>query len=81
MITYTRRLTIRRAWNWKRDPGWRWECPPCPQHARTIQGFTADTTWSSRAWRRERTPAIAHGLAMDGARRHLHKFHRKDPTP
>jgi hypothetical protein len=80
MATQTVRLVVRRARNWKRDPGWAWSCPPCPQHERTVRGFTADSTFTSRQRARSSTPTPpAQSRAMDGARRHLHRYHRENP--
>ena len=72
------RLTVRRARNWKGEPGWRWCCTVTASHpsGRPIAGFTADHTWTS-SWRRGQRDAQA--LAMDGARRHLHRYHRETP--
>lgn len=61
------RLAVRPGHNWCGQPGWEWTCPPCPQHDQPIRGFTHEETWTSLP------PAQAR--AMDGARRHLRRYH------
>lgn len=65
------RLAVRPGRNWRGQPGWEWVCPPCPEHRRRIRGFSHRDTWTDQP--------PAQGRAMDGARRHLHRYHQDAP--
>jgi hypothetical protein len=69
------RLKVVRWRNWKGELGWYWRCD---EHDRLIHGFTADSTWTSRHWRPNGAQPPAQSRAMDGARRHLYRYHRED---
>lgn len=65
----TKRLKVRPARDWFGRPGWEWVCPPCPGHpVRQHRGFHHQDTFT-----RFELPAQAR--AMDGARRHLWRYH------
>jgi hypothetical protein len=75
------RLRVVRSRNWKGDRGYRWRCND-PQavkahpSSRPIEGFSADLT-STASWRRGSYPS-ALSRAMDGARKHLIRYHQKE---
>jgi hypothetical protein len=74
----THRLRVVRSRNWNRRPGWRWVCKATEAHplGRVIEGFTADSTFTSRQRASSASPMpSSQSRAMDGARRHLIKYH------
>jgi hypothetical protein len=78
------RLKVVRSHNWKRNPGWRWTCDDqeaikAHPSGRMISGFSADDGFTVRLRAGGSSPLPpAQARAMDGARRHLFKFHRED---
>lgn len=71
------RLTVRRHRNWKGQPGYRWQCRATAEHpsGRPIDGFSRDDTFTG-SWLRDYPSSLSR--AMDGARKHLIRYHRKD---
>lgn len=75
------RLKVVRSVNWKRETGWRWTCLGLAGHPSggVISGFTADDGWTVRLRAKSRNPLPpAQSRAMDGARRHLIRYHLED---
>ena len=75
------RLRVVRSSNWKGEPGYRWVCADpaaigAHPSGKRIEGFTRDVTFTA-LWRRGRYPPSL-SRAMDGARKHLIRYHRED---
>jgi hypothetical protein len=73
------RLRVVPSTNWKRERGWRWTCRAVGAHpgGGVISGFTNEDGWTVRLRARGSNPLPpAQARAMDGARRHLIKYHR-----
>lgn len=78
------RLVVRRHRNWKGEPGYRWVCDD-PEAIRehpsggVIKGFSNECGWTIRLKANSRSPIPpALSRAMDGARKHLMRYHRED---
>lgn len=65
--------------NWKGQRGYRWTCTAVDGHPgnMVISGFSKEDGWTVRLRARGSNPLPpAMARAMDGARRHLIKYHR-----
>ena len=76
-----RRLKVVRSENWKHSPGYRWRCADpeavkAHPSGKPIEGFSADTTFTG--WWRMDTYPTSLSRAMDGARKHLIRYHREE---
>ncbi len=71
------RLKVVRHRNWKGQPGYRWECLAAAAHpsGRPISGFSREETFTGTF---EKNYPSAQSRAIDGARRHLMRYHLED---
>jgi hypothetical protein len=74
------RLRVARHRNWKGQPGYAWVCAdPAAVKAhpgqKPISGFSRDETFTGR-WQRNYPTSLSR--AMDGARKHLIRYHREN---